>query len=323
MTTLRQAYDTAVIPTGASQAGHIIGVQGNLWTELMPTFARDQHALYPRIAALSEVGWSAASEHNWHGFLQRLTAEFARYRALGIGYSDTAFAPAFDVSAGRKGMLQVALSNQANFGEIRYTTDGSTPTSTSTQYVRPLEFSAQGKVTLRAATFERDGFDLAAPRTQVLDASSLFSRDGSELASCSDRPAMRLDGNQPAQDLRPVYKVSVGDMCWLWRRAPLEGIEHVTLTVGRVVWRFGDDAKEAVIRPKASAAGEFEIHADSCSGPLLARLPLASAVRGDGQNELNTTVSRSNLNDARNLCIFATGDPRDGQWVLARVAFSK
>jgi hexosaminidase len=325
MTTLRAAYDTDVIPKGASsaEARRVIGVQGQLWTELLPTFAHDQHALFPRIAALSEIGWSAASEHDWNGFLQRLTAELARYHALGIGYADTAFAPAFAVTAGREGMLRVALSNQANFGEIRYTTDGSTPTSTSTQYVRPLEFPAQGKVTLRAATFEPGGFDLAAPRTQVVDASTLLSHDGSELGSCSNQPGMRLDGSQPARGPRPVYKVDVGNMCWLWRRAPLEGIEHVTLTVGRVAWRFGDEAQGAVVRPKASTAGEFEIHADSCTGPLLARLPLAPAVRWDGQNELNARVSVSKLNDARDLCIFATGDPRDGQWVLARMAFGR
>jgi hexosaminidase len=324
MTTLRQAYDTAVIPTGATtaEARRVIGVQGDLWTEFMPSFAHDQHALFPRIAALSEAGWSAPGAHDWNGFLPRLAAELARYRALGIGYADTAFAPAFDVTAGREGMLRVALANQTQFGEIRYTTDGSAPTSTSTQYVRPLEFSAQGNVTLRAATFGPDGFDLAAPRTQMLDASTLLSRDGSALASCTDQPGMRLDGDRPAQGPRPVYRVEVGDMCWRWLRAPLEGIEHVALTVGRVAWRFGDEAQGAVVRPKASADGEFEIHADSCTGPLLARLPLAPKMRGDGQNELNATVSGSKLNGARDLCIFATGDPRDGQWVLARVAFS-
>jgi hexosaminidase len=325
MTTLRQAYETAVVPNGATaaEAKRVIGVQGNLWTEFMTSFARDQHALYPRTAALSELGWSPANARDWNGFLQRLPAELARYRALGIGYADSAFAPAFDVTAGGKGMLRVAVSNQANFGEIRYTTDGSAPTSTSTQYVRPLEFSTEGKVTLRAATFEPGGFDLAAARTQVLDASTLLSRDGSELASCSNHEGLRLAGKQPAQGLPPVYKVSVGDMCWLWRGAPLQGIERVTLAVERAVWRFGDDAKDAVVRPKASAAGEFEMHADSCNGPLLASLPLAAAMPGDRQNELNARVSTSKLNDARDLCILATGDPRDGQWVLARVAFSK
>jgi hexosaminidase len=289
----------------------------------MPSFVRDQHALYPRIAALSELGWSSASTHDWNGFLQRLPAELARYRALGIGYADSAFAPAFDVTAGRQGMLRVALSNQANFGEIRYTTDGSAPAATSAQYAAPLEFSAQGNLTLRAATFGPGGFDLAAPRTQVLDVSTLLSRNGSELASCSKRPGMRLDGNQPPQGPRPVYKVYVGDMCWLWRGAPLDRMGHVALTVGSVAWRFGDEAQAAVVRPKASPAGEFEIHADSCTGPLLARLPLAPAMRAEGQHELSASMSTLTPNETRNLCIFATGDPRDGQWVLAQVAFSK
>jgi hexosaminidase len=323
--TLRQAYGTAVIPNGATaaEAGHVIGVQGALWTEFMPSFAHVQHALFPRMAALSELGWSAASARDWNGFLQRLTAELARYRALGIGYADSAFAPAFDVTAGREGMVRVSLSNQVSFGEIRYTADGSAPTSASTQYVRPLEFPARGKVSLRAATFAPGGADLAAPRAQVLDAATLLSRDGSELASCSSQPGMRVDGKQPAQGPRPVYKVDAGNMCWLWRRAPLAGVERVIVTVGRVAWRFGDEAKGAVVRPMASAAGEFEIHTDSCTGPLLATLPLASAVQKGGQNELSAAVSSSKLNDPPNLCIFATGDPRNGQWALARVAFTK
>lgn len=323
--TLRQAYDAVIVPKGATaaEANRVIGVQADLWTELMPTFARDQHALFPRIAALSELGWSPASTHDWNGFLQRLTAELARYRALGIGYADTAFAPAFDVTAGSQGTLQVALSKQVNFGRISYTTDGSIPTSTSAQYVRPLEFSAHDRVTLRAATFAPDGFELAAARTQVLDASTLLSLNGNELATCSGQPGMRVGGSRPAQGPRPVYELDIGNMCWLWPRAPLEGIRRVTLTVERVTWRFGDEAAGATVRPKISPAGEFELHADSCKGPLLATLPLASAAASSGQTELTATISTAQRNPVRDLCIFATGDPRDGQWALARVAFSK
>jgi hexosaminidase len=325
MTTLRQAYDTALIPTGASasEAMRIVGVQGCLWTEYMPTFERDQHALYPRLAALSELGWSPASAHDWNGFLERLPAEIARYRALGIGYADTAFAPSFDVTAGADDVLRVAMSNSAKFGEIRYTTDGSPPSPASSPYLRPLEFPARGGVTLRAASFGPGGFDLAGPRTQVLGASTLLDRDASELTSCSERPATRLDSDKTLKGERPVYKLSVGDMCWLWHRVPPAKIAGVTLRVGRIEWRFGDDAKEAVVRTKASAAGEFEIHTDSCSGPLVARLPLTPALSAPGQHELSASIPASTLNAARDLCIFATGDPREGQWVLAHVAFSQ
>ena len=65
----------------------------------------------------------------------------------------------------------------------------------------------------------------------------------------------------------------------------MSGIGHRGRQAG-----VSDGAQAPVVCAKASAAGEFEIHADSCTGPLLARLPLAPALRG--------------------------------RWALARVAFS-
>jgi hexosaminidase len=321
--TLRQAYDTTVIPAGANaaEAGRVIGVQAGLWTEQMPTFAHDQHAVFPRIAAMSELAWSPASARDWNGFLQRMPAELARYRALGIGYADSAFVAAFQVTATASGAFRVALSSQTGFGTIRYTTDGAAPTNHSAPYTQPL--TLPGKTTLQAATFAPDGFELAAPRTQVLDETTLLSRDGSALATCSSQPASRLDGSRPAQGPRPIYSVDIGNACWLWPQAPLAGIKHVALTVERVTWRFGDEAKDAVVRHKASVAGEFEIRAGSCTGPLLASLPLAPALQSKGQTRLDADVAVPAGAGVRNLCVFATGDPRDGQWALARMTFSK
>ncbi len=321
--TLQQAYDTAVIPNGAStaEAQHIIGVQAGLWTEQMPTFAHDQHAVFPRIAALAELGWSPASAHDWNGFLQRMPAELARYRALGIGYADSAFAPAFRVTSAAGGAFRIELSNQVKLGTIRYTTDGSDPTNQSAPYARPLTLA--GKATLRAATFAPNGLALAAPRTQVLDETTLLSRDSSAFVTCSKQPGTRLEGGRPAQGPKPVHTVDIGNMCWLWPQAPLDDIKHVVMTVERMTWRFGDEAKDAAVRNKVNAAGEFEIHADSCTGPLLANLPLESAAQAKGQVRLDANVAMPAGAGVRNLCVFATGDPRDGQWALARMTFSK
>ena len=321
--TLRQAYDTAVIPNGASatEAQHIIGVQAGLWTEQMRSFAHDQHAIFPRITALSELGWSPAGAHDWNSFLQRMPAELARYRALGIGYADSAFAPVFQVAATANSAFRVELSNQAGFGAIRYTTDGSEPNNQSTTYAGAL--TLPGDTTLRAATFAPDGFELAAPRTQALNEASLLSRESSALATCSSQPGSRLDGSTQAQGPRPVYSVDIGNACWLWPRVPLDGVKHVAVTVEHMAWRFGDEARDAVVRRKTNAAGEFEIHADACTGPLIARLPLDSAVQAKGQIRLEANVAMPVGTGMRNLCVFATGDPRDGQWALARMAFSK
>lgn len=320
---LQQAYETVVIPPGAnaSEARRVIGVQAGLWAEHMLTFAHTQHALFPRIAALAELGWSPESARDWHGFLQRLPAEVARYRALHIGYADTAFAPVFHITGASHGAFRVALSNQVASGTFRFTTDGSEPNAHSTAYDGPLTLA--NNTTLRAATFTDDGFELAASRTQVLDAATLLSRDSSALATCSGEPPTHLEGVRSIAGERARYAVEIGHACWLWPQAPLTGIKHVAVTAERLAWRFGDEAKDATVRPATSAAGEFEIHADTCTGPLLARLPLPQPARAGGQVHLHADVATPAGAGVRNVCVFATGDPRDGQWALARVAFSK
>lgn len=323
MATLRQAYETIVIPDGASasEAQHVIGIQAGLWAEQMPTFAHDQHAVFPRIAALAELGWSPASARDWNDFLQRLPAELVRYRALGIGYADSAFAPAFRVTQAGDGKFDVELSNQVAYGTIRYTTDGSEPNPRSEAYGTPL--TLPGHTTLRAATFARDGFALAAPRAQVLDESTLRSRDSSELSTCSRQPPSRLQGARPAQGARPFYAVDIGNACWLWSRAPVTGASHVTIDAERIAWRFGDESKDAVVRRKRSTEGELEIHADACDGPLLASLPLAGVTQAKGQVRLDASIAAPVGTGVRDLCIVATGDPREGQWALGRVTLSK
>ncbi|MBR2962289.1 MAG: beta-N-acetylhexosaminidase [Alistipes sp.] len=42
----------------AEESKAVIGVQANLWTEYIPTFGHAQYMALPRLAALSEVGWS-------------------------------------------------------------------------------------------------------------------------------------------------------------------------------------------------------------------------------------------------------------------------
>ena len=60
-----------------NQATHVLGVQANVWTEHMPTMQHVEHAVFPRIDALSEVGWSPESAHDWRAFVARLPEPFA------------------------------------------------------------------------------------------------------------------------------------------------------------------------------------------------------------------------------------------------------
>lgn len=325
LVSLREAYDTAVIPPGASatEAAHVIGVQAGLWSELLPNFQRIEHATFPRLTALAELGWSPASAHDWSAFLPRVATELARYRALGIGHADGAFAPVFTVAASAPGTLRVTMASQTGYGTLRYTTDGSAPTARSPAYVQPLDFPAQARTTLRAASFAPDGHALAAPRTQMLDADTLTSRDGSALGTCSKQPPSRLGGALAKDGSRSVYAVDIGSMCWLWPRASLAGVHQVRLTVERLPWRFGDEAAGATVRRANGAAGEFDIHDGHCDGPLLVRLPLATAAQQRGQVSLAASAAVPQGAGPHDLCIVATGDPRQGQWALGRLSFVK
>jgi hexosaminidase len=75
------------------QAARILGVQANLWTEHMRDEARVEYMAFPRLAALSEVAWSAPERMDWADFQVRLQTQLARYRALGVDYAESALTP--------------------------------------------------------------------------------------------------------------------------------------------------------------------------------------------------------------------------------------
>ena len=57
------------MPEGAEL--HLLGVQGNLWAEKIPTDEHYEYMMYPRIAAIAEVGWSQPDRKD--GFRERVT----------------------------------------------------------------------------------------------------------------------------------------------------------------------------------------------------------------------------------------------------------
>jgi N-acetyl-beta-hexosaminidase len=63
---------------------HILGLQANIWTEHIRTEERVQHMVFPRAAAVAEVGWSPASTLSWDSFRSRLPAQMHRYSLVGI-----------------------------------------------------------------------------------------------------------------------------------------------------------------------------------------------------------------------------------------------
>jgi hexosaminidase len=65
---------------------HILGAQGNIWTEYIPNLRQVEYMAFPRLCALAEIAWSPQKPRNWDDFVRRLASHLRRLDALGINY---------------------------------------------------------------------------------------------------------------------------------------------------------------------------------------------------------------------------------------------
>ncbi|WP_329117965.1 beta-N-acetylhexosaminidase [Streptomyces sp. NBC_01465] len=89
--TLEDVYRFEPVPPQLSPeaAAHVIGVQANVWTEVMENQARVDYQTFPRLAAFAEVAWSdlpASAERDYADFDRRMGAHYGRLDALGVDY---------------------------------------------------------------------------------------------------------------------------------------------------------------------------------------------------------------------------------------------
>lgn len=68
------------------QARHIIGVQGQLWSEYLATPSRLEFMAFPRICALAEVAWCPPERPAFPDFLHRLTTHLRRLDVQDVRY---------------------------------------------------------------------------------------------------------------------------------------------------------------------------------------------------------------------------------------------
>ena len=313
---LRDVYDFDPTPAKLTpkERRHILGLQGNLWTEHVRTEDRVQAMAFPRAAAVAEVGWSPHARLSWDDFAARMPTEFDRYRALGLK-ADTA---ALEVRIDQRfypqdNQVAVALSTEIGQGQIRYSTDGADPTPASPLYTQPLTLSLP--VTLKAAAF-RDGVAISPVAARSFDALSLRRRSSQQLTLCSDKVGLNLEGQWPIDGPRPVFMIDIMNPCWIDPGVDLTGVRSLQVSVGRVPFNFqlGKDLAKIPLRPPATPEGELEVRLDGCDGAPIAVLPLAPAAGRPGETTLSGALPA--LTGAHDLCFTFTAKRLDPMWVI-------
>jgi hexosaminidase len=94
---LEKVYGFEPVPPelSAEEAAHVIGAQGNVWTEYMASRGHVEYMAVPRLLALAELVWSPAAGRSFEAFAARLPAALDRLGRLGVNYrpwrSETGF----------------------------------------------------------------------------------------------------------------------------------------------------------------------------------------------------------------------------------------
>jgi hexosaminidase len=93
LTTVKKTYSFEPTPKELSkeEAKHILGAQGNVWTEYMKTSDYVEYMVLPRMSALAEVVWTPSEKKDWTNFKSRLEKLSERYEALDYNYARHVF----------------------------------------------------------------------------------------------------------------------------------------------------------------------------------------------------------------------------------------
>jgi len=80
------AYEPVPRELDATEAQHVLGAQGQLWTEYMPDPQRMEYMAWPRLCALAEVLWSPRETRDAADFAGRLETHLERLRILDVNF---------------------------------------------------------------------------------------------------------------------------------------------------------------------------------------------------------------------------------------------
>ncbi|MFI3295482.1 MAG: family 20 glycosylhydrolase [Rikenellaceae bacterium] len=141
-------YNPILEGLSAEQAEHVLGVQANLWCEWVPSLKRAEYMTFPRLSALAEVAWCAPSVRDYDRFIGKLVRDLERLDLMGINYRPldvVNFKSAYAFTE----PSELTLSTPQPNIDMRYTTDGSTPTLSSEKLGGAVKFDQTTDIKIR------------------------------------------------------------------------------------------------------------------------------------------------------------------------------
>jgi len=153
---LEKVYGYEPVPAELSreEAKHILGAQGNVWTEYMPAGEIVEYRVLPRMSALSEVLWSPEEARDQDDFMKRLESFLSWMTNQNYHFHIPAPQGILKEMIFLDS-LKVELTSPWPFARIRYTLDGSEPSLQSPSFEQPFPICEE--TVLKAGLFLKNG----------------------------------------------------------------------------------------------------------------------------------------------------------------------
>jgi hexosaminidase len=151
MCRLSDSYQFEPVPEGVDPS-LILGGQGNLWSEAVPTFRHAEYMTWPRGWALAEVFWSSKENRNWENFVKRVEDHFVRADFGKINYARSMY-NAIITPFEEDGTLKIKLDTEIDDLTIYYTFDNTDPDCYGNKYDSPLSIP-KNATRLRVITYK-------------------------------------------------------------------------------------------------------------------------------------------------------------------------
>ncbi len=133
---------------------YVLGAQGNLWTEQIPTEAHLEYMLYPRALAMAESFWTPEKQKDWPNFVARVEEHGKRMDEAKINHAPSMYDPIITVKKNSQGKIVIDLAAEVPGLDIYYTVDNTMPNQYSLRYTTAFELPA-GVDNLRVITYRK------------------------------------------------------------------------------------------------------------------------------------------------------------------------
>ncbi|MEM7104439.1 MAG: family 20 glycosylhydrolase [Bacteroidota bacterium] len=209
---LSKVYSYEPVPKelNAAEAKHILGAQGNVWTEYIPTREHLFYMALPRMSAMAEVNWTPANQKDYDDFTERLTTHIERLNAMNIQPANHIFDVKMKITSGNGDGVQVMFSKENKAGTILFSVDGKPITKNSSEFSTPILLS--GSTHLTAQAF--DGKNLVG---RGVDQQFNWHKAAGKTITFKEQPAERYSAGGTGAVINGVRgnTVRYGDAEWL------------------------------------------------------------------------------------------------------------